>query len=123
MSPAAAPYAICFTSDAKRDVQSLDGSIKKQLRNALEKKLAIHPAQYGDSLVGVLKGFWSYHFAAHRVIYRIYEDLRLVLICAVGARRAAHLRDVYRQFEALVEAGRTAQQILEVLRSTPKGKK
>jgi mRNA-degrading endonuclease RelE of RelBE toxin-antitoxin system len=117
MSPAADAYTIRFTADAKRDVQSLDGSIKKQLRKLLEKKLAFHPAQYGDPLVGVLKGFWSHHFAAHRVVYRIYDDLRFVLVCAVGPRRAGHTSDVYRQFEALVEAGRTAQQILEVFRS------
>lgn len=121
-SPAADAYAIRFTADAKRDMQSLDGSVKKQLRKILEKKLAFHPAEYGDPLVGVLKGYWSHHFAAHRVIYRMYDDVRLVLVCAVGARRAGHMSDVYRQFEALVEAGRTAQQILDVLRSSSKRK-
>ena len=120
MSPAAAPYSIRFTADAKRDVRALDGSVQKQLRKLLEKKLAFQPAQYGDPLVGVLKGYWSHHFAAHRVIYRIYDDIKLVLVCAVGARRAGHMRDVYRQFEALVDAGRTAQQIIEVLRSSSK---
>lgn len=122
MSPAATPYAVRFTADAKRDVQSLDGSVQKQLRKVLEKKLAIHPAQYGEPLAGVLKGYWSHHFAAHRVIYRIYDDVRLVLVCAVGARRAGHMSDVYRHFEALVEAGRTAQQVLDVLRSSSKRK-
>ncbi len=122
MSPAATPYAIRFTADAKREVESLDGSIRKQLRRLLEKKMAIHPAQYGEPLAGVLKGYWSHHFAAHRVIYRIYDDVRLVLVCAVGARRAGHLSDVYRHFEALVEAGRTARQILDVLRSSSKRK-
>ena len=116
MSHASVPYAIYFTADAKRDVETLDGSVRKQLQKVLEKKLAIHPAQYGEPLVGVLKGFWSHHFAAHRVIYRIYERERLVLICAVGARRSGHMNDVYKQFEALVDAGRTAQQILDVLR-------
>jgi mRNA interferase RelE/StbE len=123
MSPAASPYAILFTADAKRDVQALDGSIRKRLRKVLEKKLAMHPAGCGEPLVGVLQGYWSHHFAAHRVIYRIYEDRRLVLVCAVGARRAEHVSDVYRQLEALVDAGRTAQQILDVLRNISKGKK
>lgn len=122
MTPAAAPYSIRFTADAKRDAQALDGSVQKQLRKILEKKLAFHPAQYGDPLVGVLKGYWSHHFAVHRVVYRIYDDIKLVLVCAVGARRAGHLSDVYRQFEALVDVGRTAQQILEVLRSLSKEK-
>jgi len=67
-----------------------------------------------------LKGYWSHHSAAPRVIYRIYDDLKLVLVCAVGPHRAAHSKDVYRQFDALVQAGRTAQQILDVLRSSSK---
>jgi mRNA-degrading endonuclease RelE of RelBE toxin-antitoxin system len=120
MRLAAGPFAVYFTSDAKRDVEVLDGSVRKRLQKVLEKKLAIHPAQYGEPLVGVLKGFWSHHFAAHRVIYRIYVHERLVLICAVGARRAGHMSDVYKQFEALVDAGRTAQQILDVLRGPSK---
>ncbi len=120
MRSAATPYAIRFAADARREVESLDGSVRKQLRKLLEKKLAFHPAQNGEPLAGVLKGYWSHHFAAHRMIYRIYDDVRLVLVCAAGARRAGHLSDVYRHFEALVEAGRTAQQILDVLRSSSK---
>jgi mRNA-degrading endonuclease RelE of RelBE toxin-antitoxin system len=122
MSPAATPYTIRFTADAKREVESLDGSVRKQLRKILEKKLAFHPEQYGEPLAGVLKGYWSHHFAAHRIIYRMYDDVRLVLVYAVGARRAGHMSDVYRHFETLVEAGRTAQQILDVLRSSSRRK-
>ena len=116
-------FDLRFTGNAKRDVDSLDGSIRKQLRKALEKKLALNPSQHGKPLSGILTGYWSYHFAAHRVIYRIYDDLRIVLICAVGPRRAGHQTDVYRQFEALVEAGKTARQILEALGAAPGKKK
>ena len=108
-------FQLAYTADAKRDIAELDGSIRKQLRTALEKKLAVHPLQYGEPLTGVLQGFWSYHFAAHRVIYRVYEERRLVLVCAVGARRAGHRSDVYRHFQTLVAAGKTAQQILAAL--------
>ncbi len=115
-------FEVGFTEDAKRDVDWLDGSTKKQLRKVFEKKLGVNPTQYGEPLVGALKGYWSHHFASHRVIYRIYDDLKLVLVCAVGPRRAGHKSDVYRRFEAVVEAGRTAQQILEALRGSPKKK-
>ena len=115
MSAEAAPFEIRFTEDAKRDAQALDGSVRKQLRKVLEKKLAVNPTQYGSPLVPPLGGYWSHHFAAHRVIYRIYGEQRVVLICAVGPRKAGHKTDVYRQFEALVKAGRTAEQIRRAL--------
>jgi len=115
LPPSLSRFEILFTTGAKHDVAALDGSIRKQLKKVLKKKLAQDPRGYGDALVGVLQGFWSHHFAAQRVIYRIYDERRLVLVCAVGPRRAGHKSDVYRRFEALVEAGRTAEEILRAL--------
>lgn len=112
----ATAFEVRFTEDARQDAQALDGSIRKQLRKALEKKLAVNPSQYGSPLVPPLGGYWSHHFAAHRVIYRVYDEQKVVLICAIGARKAGHKTDVYRRFEALVNAGRTAEQIRRALK-------
>ncbi len=110
-----APYTILFTDDAKLEISSLDGSIKKQLRNVLEKKLAIAPTEYGNTLRGILTGFWSHHFASHRVIYRIYNEKRLVVVCAVGLRQGVHKSDVYKRLEAIAKTGRLAEKIKDVL--------
>ena len=115
MSPAAPKYTVAFTSDAKQDVASLDGSIKKRLRQALEGKLASDPSGYGTPLRGDLAGYWKHEFAAHRVIYRIYADRQLVVICAVGRRQAQHVSDVYEQLVPMVKAGKVLQQVLAVL--------
>jgi len=108
---------------ARDDVRALDGSVRKRLRKSIEKKLQTHPADYGKPLSGKLAGYWSFAFAAHRIIYRIYEDLKLVVICAVGPRHAEHSSDVYLVFESLVRAGTTARQIMETLDVPPKHKK
>lgn len=109
------PYALAFTSDAKRDVASLDGSIKKRLRQTLEGKLAIDPYGYGTPLRGDLAGFWKHEFAAHRVIYRIYPDRKLVVVCAVGKRQGKHISDIYSQLAPMVKAGKVLEQVLAVL--------
>jgi mRNA-degrading endonuclease RelE of RelBE toxin-antitoxin system len=111
-----ARYDVRFTADARGEITRLEGSIRNRLRKVLEKKLAVAPTQYGEPLVGVLTGYWSHHFASHRIIYRVYDDPKLVLVCA---RRAGHRSDIYRHFEALVRAGRTAEQIFNVLRGQP----
>ncbi len=123
MTSSRAPYEVRFTEDARRDVGALDGSIRKRLRKALESKLASQPSHHGSPLTGILAGFWSHHFASHRVIYRIYDDLKIVLVCAVGSRRAGHETDVYRKFEAIVAAGKAARQILEALGALPHPRK
>ncbi|MGH9816549.1 MAG: type II toxin-antitoxin system RelE family toxin, partial [Candidatus Acidiferrales bacterium] len=70
----AASFQLAYTEQAKQAIASLHGSIRKQLRKALERKLAVSPRHYGKPLAGKLAGFWSHRFAAHRVIYRVYED-------------------------------------------------
>lgn len=117
MSALASEYAVLFTADAERDVRSLDGSVRKQLKKVLEKKLAVNPQGYGVPLRAQLTAYWKHRFADHRVIYRIYEDQKTVVVCAVGARRGEHAMDIYRQLLAVAEAGRLAEQIAAVLRS------
>ena len=110
-------YEVKFTSGAKADVQSLDASIKRRLRKILGQKIAVQPEQYGTPLRGDLAGYWKHEFASHRLIYRVYPDYKLVVVCAVGARRGLHRTDVYRQLEVLAKSGRLAEQMLAVLKS------
>jgi mRNA-degrading endonuclease RelE of RelBE toxin-antitoxin system len=118
---AAAPkYRIAFITEARDDVAALDGSVKRRLRKVLEERLAIDPEAHGLPLRAPLTNFWKHEFGSHRIIYRIYREERLVVICAVGRRRAGDIADVYRQFEPLVEAGKVAQQIRELLKDLQK---
>jgi len=110
-------YKILFTSDAKNDVGSLDGSIRKRLKGVLSNKLAVDPEGYGTPLRGALTGFWKHEFASHRVIYRIYPDTAAIVVCAVGKRQGEHVTDVYKQLEPMVRAGKIADQIRAVMES------
>jgi mRNA interferase RelE/StbE len=116
-------YSIVFTNDAFADVKALDGSIKSKLKKVLTKKLAMDPQGYGLPLRSPLHLYWKHEFAAHRVIYRIYEEKRLVVVCAAGPRKQGDAADVYEQFQALAQTGKVAQQIAEVLASLAPGKK
>jgi mRNA interferase RelE/StbE len=116
-------YSIAFTGDAFGDVKALDGSIKDKLKKVLTKKLATNPHEYGLPLRSPLQLYWKHEFAAHRVIYRIYDEKQLVVVCAVGPRKQGDTADVYKQFQALAQTGKVAQQIAEVLGSLASGKK
>jgi mRNA-degrading endonuclease RelE of RelBE toxin-antitoxin system len=121
MSIALAPrYTVKFTDDAKQDVGDLDGSIRNRLRKVLEEKVAVDPEGYGVPLSAPLANFWKHEFASHRVIYRIYESRKLVVICAVGKRREGDTSDVYKHFEPAVRAGKVAEQIRKVLKDLGK---
>jgi len=123
LSGAEPKYSIAFTSDAFGDVKTLDGSIKNKLKKVLTKKLATDPQGYGLPLRSPLQMYWKHEFAAHRVIYRIYEEKQLVVVCAVGPRKKGDVADVYKQFQALAQTGKVAHQIAEVLGGLTLGKK
>jgi len=123
LSEAEARYTVAFTNDAFADVKALDGSIKNRLKKVLTKKLAMDPQGYGLPLRSPLNLYWKLEFAAHRLIYRIYEEKRLVVICAVGPRKQGDADDVYEHFQALAQTGKVAQQIADVLSSLAPHKK
>ena len=124
MSGVQPKYAIAFTDDAFGDVKALDGSLKNKLKKVLTKKLAMDPQGYGLPLRSPLHLYWKHEFSTHREIYRIYEEKRLVVVCAVGPRKQGDVEDVYEQFQALAQTGKVAQQIAEVLGSlAPRRKK
>jgi mRNA-degrading endonuclease RelE of RelBE toxin-antitoxin system len=113
---AASPFKLGYTEDSAKDIRGLDGSIKKQLRKILEKKLAIDPEGYGLPLRGPLAGYWKHEFATHRIIYRIYKDHHMVAVCAVGPRKQGDTEDIYNQLNAVAETGRLAEQLASVLK-------
>lgn len=116
-SPPKIPFELHLTVDAAANIKALDGSIRNQLRKVLEKKLAVDPEAYGLPLRGALVGYWKHQFSNHRVVYRIYMEHRVVVICAVGVRKQGDAEDIYRQLESVAQTGRMAEQLASVLRN------
>lgn len=110
-------FELRYTEDAAADIRALDGSLRKQLRKVLEKKLAVEPEGYGLPLRGALAGYWKHQFGNHRVIYRIYPEHRVVVVCAVGVRKQGDAEDVYRQLESVARTGHLAERLASVLRN------
>lgn len=116
-SGAATPkFELRYTADAAADIKGLDGSIRKQLRKVLDKKLAIDPEGYGLPLRGALTNYWKHEFGNHRIVYRIYPAQRVVAVCAVGVRKHGDVEDIYRQLESVAKTGRLAEQLADVIK-------
>ena len=117
------PFELRYTTDAGADIQGLDGSVRKQLRKVLEKKLAVDPEGYSLPLRGPLANYWKHEFGNHRVIYRIYAAHDVVVVCAVGVRKQGDVEDIYRQLESAAQTGRLAGQMASVLKNVLPRKK
>jgi mRNA interferase RelE/StbE len=116
-------FELRYTPDAAADIQALDGSVRNQLRKVLEKKLAVDPEGYGLPLRGSLGGYWKHQFGNHRVVYRIYPEQHVVVVCAAGVRKQRDAEDIYRQLESVARTGRLAEQLASVLRNLLRPKK
>ena len=110
-------FELRYTPDAAADIKGLDGSVRKQLRKVLEKKLAVDPEGYGLPLRESLAGYWKHQFGNHRVVYRIYPEHSLVVVCAVGVRKSGDAEDIYRQLESVARTGRLAEHVAGVLKN------
>ncbi len=110
-------FELRYTQDAASDIKNLDGSVRKQLRRVLEKKLTVNPEGYGLPLRGPLANYWKHEFGNHRVVYRIYSEHELVVVCAVGVRKQGDAEDIYRQLESVAKTGRVAEQLAAVLKN------
>jgi mRNA interferase RelE/StbE len=117
------PFQLRYTSGAAADIRALDGSVRSQLRKVLEKKLAVDPEGYGLPLRGSLAGYWKHQFGNHRVVYRIYPQHHVVVVCSVGVRKQGDAEDIYRQLESVAKTGRLAEQLAAVLRNLLPSKK
>lgn len=111
------PFELRYTPDAAADIKALDGSVRNQLRKVLEKKLAVDPEGYGLPLRGSLAGYWKHQFGNHRVVYRIYPQQHIVVVCSVGVRKHGDAEDIYRQLESIAKTGRLAEQLAAVVRN------
>jgi mRNA interferase RelE/StbE len=116
LPPSRLSFELRYTADAAKDIQGLDGSVRKQLRKVLEKKLAFDPEGYGLPLRGPLATYWKHEFGNHRIVYRIYREQGVVVICAVGVRKHGDAEDIYRQLESVAQSGRLAEQIAAVVK-------
>ncbi len=114
---ASAPqFEVVFTEDARSDVEALDGSVKKQVAKIIKKKIAVNPEAYGTPLRSSLSGYWKHEFASHRLIYQILpEKKKIVVVCAVGPRKAGDVADIYFQLNKVAESGRLAEQVTSIL--------
>lgn len=111
------PFELRYTSDAAAEIKALDGSVRNQLRKVLEKKLAVAPEGYGLPLRGSLAGYWKHQFGNHRVVYRVYPQHYVVVVCSVDVRKQGDVEDIYRQLESVAKTGRLAEQLASVLRN------
>ena len=84
-------YTIEWNRKAKKDLKSLDNSIRQQIMRFINKlERAEDPKVFGKQLTGDLTGYWSYRVGDYRIVADIQDDKLIILIVAVDHRRKVY---------------------------------
>ena len=87
----ARPWRLVVAGPAARDLERLSEKAAAAVVESFQ-AIAADPRRVGKPLRFELEGLWSARRGPYRVIYRIDEGERVVIVVAVG-----HRSDVYRQ--------------------------
>ena len=86
-------WDISFEPRALRELKKLDRTGQRRIAGFLRDRIAGHhaPRSSGKPLTGDKIGLWRYRVGAYRIVCRINDAERAVLVL-----RIAHRKDVYR---------------------------
>ncbi len=80
-------WTIEYTESASKEINELDGNVKKIIKRAIEDKLMVDPLKFGLPLRRNLSGLFKLRVGSYRIIYQIRKSEVLVLVIAIGHRK------------------------------------
>ena len=85
------PYELVLTPPARRALTDrLPGAVATAVIDFLTTALVENPRRVGKPLRGDLAGIWSARRGTYRVLYRLREDPREVIVIRVDHRKDAY---------------------------------
>ena len=86
-------YKITYLEEViHHHIPSLSSSSKKQIQQAIEKKLVLNPVEFGKPLRYSFKCHRRMRVGDYRIIYRIISETNTVLVIAIK-----HRKDIYEE--------------------------
>ena len=74
----------------KHHIPALPKTMKERIKCAIEERIAFDPISFGKPLRYGLKGYRRNRVGDYRIIYRVEEDTKTILIIAIQ-----HRKDIY----------------------------
>ncbi len=78
------------------DLPRIPGNLRVRIRRAIETRLFIEPASYGEPLRKSLKGHRKLRVGDYRVIYKLISSKQAVAILLIAHRKEAYKKIIER---------------------------
>jgi mRNA-degrading endonuclease RelE of RelBE toxin-antitoxin system len=116
-------YRIQFTRDGLKDAKALPRNVKNSLARELKAILARNPTSSSEALREPLAAWRSFHSGKYRVVFKLFDDLRIIAVAGIGKHSSHALQDIYKRLEELAKTGRLAEKIVAALRGFSESEK
>lgn len=85
-------FRVEYTKDALKQLKKMDRFDAHLILSWIEKNLSgtDNPRRHGKGLTANRTGEWRYRVGSYRILAQIYDDVLLIVIFAVGHRRAVY---------------------------------
>jgi len=99
-------YSIRLTELATQMIKSVEATARSQIIRKIE-QLKDEPTLMGKPLLGPLQGFRTVRAAGqrYRIVYRVEDTEIVVIVVAIGIRKAGDKKDIYELMKKLVNTG------------------
>jgi mRNA interferase RelE/StbE len=99
-------YNIKITQVAADNIQNIDSKTRDQIIKKIS-QLKEEPLLLGKPLKGPLKEYRSVRAAGqrYRIIYKVLENEIIVIVVAVGIRKAGDKKDIYELMKKYIKTG------------------
>lgn len=74
----------------KKDIPALPKSHKSAIKRAIEERLSVDPISYGKPLRYSLKGHRRLRVDDYRIVYKIVESTKKIIVTAIKHRREVY---------------------------------
>ena len=83
-------YKIEYVDSVKNDLSTISKGDKARIRKAIEKKLTLNPIEFGKPLQYSLNGLRRLRVHDYRVVFKIEEEEKTVLMVKIGHRKEVY---------------------------------
>ena len=85
-------YIVRYHPLVRKDLSTINTTIKTRIKNAIERRLMVGPIKYGDPLRKTLKGYRKLRVGDYRIVYKI--EGKYIYILGIQ-----HRKEIYKKAE------------------------
>ena len=85
-------YIVRYHPLVRKDLSTINTTIKTRIKNAIERRLIVDPIKYGDPLRKTLKGYRKVRVEDYRIVYKI--EGKYIYILGI-----LHRKEIYKKAE------------------------